>query len=251
MLRGSTGLILGATVMERSGDRPATNYLLAAFPKAILRRIAPQLEPITLRRGMILHEPRGVTEYVYFPDRGLVSLVKALRDGRAVEVGTVGIDGMTGIDTLLGMQPSTFELVVQIEGYGRRVTVVTLQGQLEKSHDLKALMLRYMSYRVNQLAQTAACNRLHTLRQRCCRWLLIAQDNVQAPTFALTHEFLALLMGVNRPAVSLAIAALQRRDVIRNRRASITVVNRQILEREACECYESLKHDSERIRRRG
>jgi len=235
--------------MESSEGRAAANHLLAAFPEAILRRMTPHLEPITLRRGMIVHEPRRVTEYVYFPDRGLVSLVKAMRDGRTVEVGAVGIDGMTGIDRLLGLEPSTLETVVQIGGYGRRVKITTLRTQLEKSRELNALMLRYMSYRVNQLAQTAACNRLHTLRQRCCRWLLIAQDNVQAPTFALTHEFLALLMGVNRPAVSLAIGTLQRRGLIRNRRALITVVNRQSLEQEACECYESLKRDSERIRR--
>lgn len=236
--------------MERSEGRAAANYLLTAFPRGVLRAITPQLEPITLRRGMTLHEPGAVTEYIYFPDRGLVSLVKAMRDGRTVEVGAVGIDGMTGIDRLLGLEPSTFETVVQIEGYGRRVKIDTLRAQLEKSHCLNALMLRYMSYRVTQLAQTAACNRLHTLRQRCCRWLLIAQDNVQAPTFALTHEFLALLMGVNRPAVSLALGSLQRRGLIRNRRAVITVVNRQNLEQESCECYESLKRDSERIRQR-
>lgn len=243
-------IIAWGAVMRKSEDRAAVNHLLAAFPGPILPRITPHLEPITLRRGMIVHEPRRATEYVYFPDRGLVSLVKAMRDGRTVEVGAIGIDGMTGIDSLLGLEPSTFETIVQIEGYGRRVKITTLRAQLEKSRDLSALMLRYMSYRVNQLAQTAACNRLHTLRQRCCRWLLVAADNVQAPTFALTHEFLALLMGVNRPAVSLAIGALQRRGLIRNRRAVITVVNRQSLEEESCECYESLKRDSERIRRR-
>ena len=198
---------------------------------------------------MTIHEPRRPLEYCYFPDRGLISLVKAMRDGRTVEVGAVGIDGMSGIDGLLGMEPSTFEAIVQIEGYARRIKVATLRAELEKSHDLKTLMLHYMSCRINQLAQTAACNRLHTLRQRCCRWLLVAEDNAGSP-FALTHEFLALLMGVNRPAVSLAIGALQRRGLIRNRRSLITVVNRRSLEHEACECYESLKRESERIRRR-
>jgi CRP-like cAMP-binding protein len=197
---------------------------------------------------MIIHEPRRPLEYVYFPDRGLVSLVKAMRDGRTVEVGAIGVDGMTGIDGLLGMEPSIFETVVQIEGHGRRIKIAALRAELEKSHDLKSLMLHYMSYRINQLAQTAACNRLHTLRQRCCRWLLVAEDNASSP-FALTHEFLALLMGVNRPAVSLAIGALQRRGLIHNRRALITVINRQSLEREACECYETLKRESEGIRR--
>jgi CRP-like cAMP-binding protein len=236
--------------MGGSEDRAANNRLLAVFPRAIANKIAVQLEPITLQRGMILHEPGAAVEYAYFPDCGLVSLVKAMRDGRTVEVGAVGIDGVTSIDSVLGMEPSTFETIVQVEGYGRRVNITTLRAQLKKSHELKALMLRYMSYRVNQLAQTAACNRLHTLRQRCCRWLLTAQDNVQAPTYALTHEFLALLMGVNRPAVSLTIRALQRRGLIHCRRASITVVKRQALEAESCECYESLKRDCESMCRR-
>lgn len=216
--------------MGRPEDRAARNRLLAAFPRAVWNEIAPQLEPITLQRRMILHQPRAAVQYVYFPDCGLVSLVKGMRDGRTVEVGAVGIDGMTSIDRLLGMEPSTFETVVQVEGYGRRIKITALQVQLEKSHDLKALMLRYMSYKVNQLAQTAACNRLHTLRQRCCRWLLTAQDNVQAETYTLTHEFLALLMGVTRPSVSLALGALQRHGLINCQRASITVVKRQALD---------------------
>jgi CRP-like cAMP-binding protein len=242
-------MTLGGNVVGGSQDRAARNTLLAAFPRAILNRIARQLEPVTLRRGAIVHQPRAPVEYAYFPDCGLISVVKVMRDGRTVEVGAVGIDGMTGIGTALGMEPSTLETVVQLGGYGRRVKIAALQAQLEKSHELKALMLRYMSYSVSQLAQTAACNRLHSLKQRCCRWLLIAEDNVQAPTFVLTHEFFALLMGVNRPAVSLAIAALQRRGLIHCRRASITVVNRQALTEEACECYESLKRDSEKISR--
>jgi CRP-like cAMP-binding protein len=237
-------------VMGGSEDRAANNRLFAAFPRAVANKISAQLEVITLQRGTILHEPRAPVEYAYFPDCGLVSLVKVMRDGRTVEVGAVGVDGMTCIDRLLGMEPSTFETVVQVQGYGRRLKLTTLQAQLEKSHELKALMLRYMSYRVNQLAQTAACNRLHTLRQRCCRWLLTAQDNVQAPTYAITHEFLALLMGVNRPSVSLAIGALQRRGLIHCRRGSITVVKRQALEEESCECYESLKRDCESMCRR-
>jgi hypothetical protein len=151
--------------MQRSDDRFPKNYLLAAFPRVVSTRIAAALESITLQKGMILHAPRGNEAYAYFPGCGLVSLVKAMHDGRTVEVGAVGIEGMTSIDRLLGMEPSTFEAVVQVEGYARRIKITMLQVQLEKSQDLKALILRYMSYRISQLAQTAACNRLHTLRQ--------------------------------------------------------------------------------------
>jgi CRP-like cAMP-binding protein len=233
--------------MDAAEDRPASNRLLAALPRVVSRKIGAELEPITLQRGMILHHAGASVDQVYFPDCGLVSLVKTMRDGRSVEVGAVGIEGMTGVGTLLGLEPSAFESVVQVEGYGRRASTSTLRTVLEKSHDLKVLLLHHMSHCVNQLAQTAACNRLHTLRQRCCRWLLTAQDNAQAQTFTITHEFLALLMGVNRPSVSLTMAALQRRSTIKHWRASITILKRQALEDEACECYDVLKRDAERM----
>lgn len=235
--------------MDAPKDPPARNRFLMAVPRAVSRKLAAEFEPVILRHGMILRHPAIPVDHVYFPDSGLVSLVKTMRDGRSAEVGVIGIEGLTGVDTLLGLEPATFESVVQVDGYGRRIKTSVLVAELEKSHDFKVPLLGYLSYRINQLAQTAACNRLHTLRQRCCRWLLTAQDNVQAPTFMITHEFLALLMGVNRPSVSLTVNALQRRGIIKNSRASFTILKKTILEEESCECCAVLKRDAERMYR--
>lgn len=230
-----------------NSDRAEGNRFVAAWPDAVFRRLAPQLKPITLRHGMVLANGGPTVEHIYFPDRGMISLVKTMRDGRTAEVGIVGTEGMAGVGAVLGMRRATFEAVVQVDGYGQRLETPVLQAEVDRSHALKALTMRYLAYRVTQLAQTAACNRLHTLRQRCCRWLLTADDSVQATTFTLTHEFLALMMGVNRPSVSLVAAGLQRRGMIRYQRAAITIVDRPALERAACECYVSLKLEADRV----
>ncbi|MDE2165564.1 MAG: Crp/Fnr family transcriptional regulator [Alphaproteobacteria bacterium] len=228
-------------------DRAEGNRFIAAWPDVVFRRLAPRLKPVMLRHGMVLANGGPAVEHVYFPDRGMISLVKTMHDGRTVEVGIVGAEGMAGIGAVLGMRVSSLEAMVQVDGYGQRLETAALQAEIDKSHALKALTMRYLAYRVTQLAQTAACNRLHTLRQRCCRWLLTADDNVQATTFTLTHEFLALMMGVNRPSVSLVAAGLQRRGMIRYRRAAITIIDRPALERAACECYVSLKQEADRV----
>ncbi len=231
-----------------SGERRApTNRFLAALPEQVSRRLAAQLEPVALRRGIVLAHPGAVADYLYFPDRGLVSLVKVMRDGRTAEVGAIGAEGMIGVAALLGLEKTAFETIVQVEGSGRRLKTPLLRPEMEHNPALKELVLRYMYYSANRLAQTAACNRLHTLRQRCCRWLLTAHDNAQAPTFALTHEFLALMMGVNRPWLTLTVRALQRKGIIKYRRASITVRDRRALEEGSCECYETLRQECERV----
>jgi CRP-like cAMP-binding protein len=230
-------------------DRAESNHFVAALPDAVFRRLAPRLKPVTLRHGMVLANGGPTTEHVYFPDSGLISLVKTMRDGRTAEVGIIGTEGMAGVGAVLGMRRAAFEAVVQVDGYGQRLETGALQAEIDRSHALKALTMRYLAYRVAQLAQTAACNRLHTLRQRCCRWLLTADDNVQATSFTLTHEFLALMMGVNRPSVSVVAAGLQRKGTIRYRRATITIIDRAALERASCECYASLKQEAGRIYR--
>lgn len=228
-------------------DRAESNSFIASWPEAIFRRLAPRLQPLVLKRGTELAGAGALLDHVYFPDRGLVSLVKTMHDGRTAEVGAVGVEGMIGIVTALGMEPAKYDAVVQVDGYGQRLEISALQREIDNNPALKALALRYIVYRIAQLAQTAACNRLHTLRQRCCRWLLTADDNVQATTFTLTHEFLALMMGAGRPSVSLTAAALQRKGLIRYRRATITIIDRPALEEMTCECYASLRQEAEKV----
>jgi CRP-like cAMP-binding protein len=223
------------------------NRLLMAFPPEILHRLSSRLEPIELRRRTVLVEPDIPAAQVYFPDRGLVSLVKVMSDGRTAEVGAVGPEGMLGVATLFGFAEPGFESIVQLDGSGYRIDIGVLQAEFSQSSLLKELLSRYLHHRINQLAQTAACNRLHTLRQRCCRWLLTAHDSVEVPSFTLTHEFLALMMGVNRPRLSTTLNHLQKAGVIRYRYASVTISDRAALEAGSCECYESLRQEADQV----
>jgi CRP-like cAMP-binding protein len=227
---------------ERAGNR-----FLMALPAEVSHRLARQLEPLALPRGTVLAHSGALAGNLYFPDRGLVSLVKIMGDGRTAEVGFVGIEGIVGVAALLGMEQAAFETIVQLEGAGRSIETSALRAEMEQSPVLKELVLRNMYYSVNQIAQTAACNRLHTLRQRCCRWLLIAHDNAQVAAFTLTHEFLALMMGVNRPTLSLTVAGLQRHGMIKYQRASLTILDRPGLEKGACECYGALREACDTI----
>lgn len=237
--------------MTTNLGRPGTagNRFLAALPRQVSHRLAEQLQPVLLKRGDVIARPGGPLDHLYFPERGFLSLVKIMGDGRTAEVGVVGTEGMVWVAALLGMEHSAFEVIVQLEGSAQRLRTAALRSAMEESPTLKELVLRYMYYAVNQLAQTAACNRLHTLKQRCCRWLLTAHDNARAETFTFTHEFLALMMGVNRPALSLTVGALQRRGLVRYQRASLTILDPAALRAEACECYESLHHELERVYR--
>ncbi len=226
----------------------ARNRLLAALPPHIGQRIRPLLRPVAFRRGDVLEHVGAPTEHLYFPDRGLISLLKVLNDGQISEVGVVGTEGMVGLSALLGIPETPFETVVQLDGEGHRLSIAALQAEMADPQ-LKQLVLRYANYRINRYAQLIACNRLHNLRQRCCRWLLTAADNAKAPTICVTHEFLALMVGTYRPALSATLATLQRDGLIKTQRSSIVIENRAGLVEACCECYETLQEELERIYR--
>jgi CRP-like cAMP-binding protein len=204
---------------------------------------------VALRRRAILIEPGVSPSHLYFPDYGLVSLVKTMSDGRIAEVGTVGPEGMVGVAVLAGMTQPVIEAQVQIDGSAHRLRTAALVAEVERSSLLRELVLRYLRYEIDLAAQNAACNRLHRLRQRCCRWLLTAQDSAETPTFTVTHEFLALMMGVNRARLSTILRGLQQAGVISYRYASMTIADRAALEEGACECYETLRREADRIYR--
>jgi CRP-like cAMP-binding protein len=226
----------------------ARNRFLAALPPHISQRIQPLLKPVAFRRSDVLEHVGAPTEYLYFPDRGLISLMKVLRDGQVSEVGVVGTEGMVGLSALLGISEAPFETIVQLDGEGRRLNIAVLQAEMTDPR-LRQLVLRYTNYRVNRYAQLIACNRLHNLKQRCCRWLLTAADNSQAATICVTHESLALMVGTYRPALSAILAMLQRDGLIKTQRSSIVIANRAGLEEACCECYETLREEIERIYR--
>ena len=176
-------------------------------------------------------------EFAYFPNRGLISFVVAMEDGKTAEAGVVGNEGFAGIPAAVGLSRSPLQAVVQISGDGFRVEVEALQKTLESAPHIQLLLSRFAVVQGMQVAQTAACNRLHEIEQRLARWLLMAQDRVDSGVLPITHDFLATMLGTNRSSVSLAAATLRRKNLIRYTPGAVTIVNRKKLEALACECY--------------
>ncbi|HEX6057954.1 MAG TPA: Crp/Fnr family transcriptional regulator [Gemmatimonadaceae bacterium] len=227
-------------------DGARGNLLLAALPAADFERLAPDLEPETLGLGKVLYEPSAPIEYVHFVDEGLVSVVSRMAEG-TVEVGTIGREGFAGSAVLLHADRASTQTFVQVAGRGRRIPVARLRAALAESPALQHLLLRYVQALFEQVAQTAACNRLHTLEARCARWLLMTQDRIGGDRLFLTQEFLSYMLGVHRPAVTLAAGALQKAGLIRYRRGRVTVVDRPGLEAAACACYGVTRQAMERM----
>ena len=223
------------------------NRILLALPRAALQRIRHHLTPVVLERGQVIYHPDATIRKLYFVNRGLVSLVRTMRDGRTVEVGSIGIEGVTGFSALLGIESATFECIVQVPGIALCGSLDALRPEARRSQHLAHLAHRYYQLVIGQIAQTAACNRLHSLEQRCCRWLLIAHDSVRTDSFPLTHEFLAMMLGVQRAGVSIAAKALQQAGLIRYVRGHMTIVDRAGLEAATCECYDTIRHMTDRL----
>jgi CRP-like cAMP-binding protein len=217
--------------------KPVCNKLLLGMPDSEFELMRPRLRFIQMPHHLSLHEPRAKIEYAYFPNRGMVSLVIVTEEGRSVEVGVLGNEGFAGAASAVGLRRSISREVVQIAGDGFRVGMAALQGVLRSTPQLQALLSRYAVLQGMQVAQTAACNRLHAVEQRLARWLLLAQDRVDSGQLDITHDFLAMMLGTDRPSVSLAAAAMQKRRIIEYKRGSVKILNRKGLERFSCECY--------------
>jgi CRP-like cAMP-binding protein len=220
-----------------AGGKPVGNLILLSIPDSDYRSLRPHLEYINLPNHLVLHEAGGKLEFAYFPNRGLISLVVVMKDGKTAEAGIVGSEGFTGTPAAVGLSRSPLRAVVQITGDGFRVKVGALQNTLESAEHLHLLLNRYAAIRSMQISQTAACNRLHNIEQRLARWLLMTQDRVDSGSLHITHDFLATMLGTDRPSVSLAAGVLQKKGVIEYTRGAVKIVNRKKLESSACECY--------------
>jgi CRP-like cAMP-binding protein len=227
----------------QSGERtntegkPVSNRLLLSISDSDYGSLRPYLEYVDLPNHLVLHEAGGRLEFAYFPNRGLISLVVVMKDGKTAEAGIVGNEGFTGIPAAVGLSRSPLEAVVQITGDGFRVKAGALQNTLEFAPHLQSMLSRYVVVRGMQVAQTAACNRLHDIEQRLARWLLMTQDRVDSGLLPITHDFLATMLGTDRPTVSLAAGVLQRKGLVEYTRGAVKIVNRKKLEDAACECY--------------
>ena len=223
------------------------NQLLLSLPEASLARLRPRLEPFDLKPREVLVHVDGPIKYLYFVNRGLVSLVKTMRDGRTVEIEAVGYEGITDPNALFGVDSAILESVVQIPGTAFRISRDFLKETIASDETLRSQLQKYLQYTIGQLAQTAACNRLHAIEERCCRWLLIAHDSARANHFALTHEFLAMMLGVQRSGVSIAANFLKKAGLIDYARGYVMILNRPGLEEAACECYSALRDAHDRL----
>jgi CRP-like cAMP-binding protein len=226
-------------ISERTNTsgKQVSNKILLSISDSDYSSLRPHLEYVSLPNHLVLHEVGGKLEFAYFPNRGLISLVVVMKDGKTAEAGIVGNEGFTGTLAAVGLVRSPLQAVVQITGDGFRVEVGALQNTLESAPHLQLMLSRYAAIRGIQVAQTAACNRLHDIEQRLARWLLMTQDRVDSGSLPITHDFLATMLGTDRPSVSLAAGVLQKRKVIEYTRGAVEIVNRKKLEDCACECY--------------
>jgi CRP-like cAMP-binding protein len=226
----------------------ARNRLLHLLPADDYAWLAPHLTPVALPARRVLYTPGETVRDVYFPEAGGVSVINRLSTGRTVEVGTVGPEGLVGLSAVLDAASAPSETVVQVGGTGFRApAAIVVEGFAERPA-LRCVLARYAQAYLIQVAQTAACNSVHPVDRRCARWLLMAHDRIdRAPTFELTHEFLAYMLAVRRASVSAATQALERAGVIRNGRGRVTVLDRDGLERAACECYGVVRREFDRL----
>jgi CRP-like cAMP-binding protein len=220
-----------------TAGKPVSNIILLSIDDSDYSSLRPHLEYVSLPNHLVLHEAGGKLEFAYFPNRGLISLVVVMKDGKTAEAGIVGNEGFTGTLSAVGLRSSPLQAVVQITGDGFRVEVGALQNTLESAPRLQLVLSRYAAIRGMQVAQTAACNRLHGIEQRLARWLLMTQDRVDSGSLPITHDFLATMLGTDRPTVSLTAGVLQRKEIIEYTRGAVKIVNRKKLEDSACECY--------------
>ena len=222
--------------------KSVTNRILLATPDNEYELMRPELTYIDLPGHLSLHEPMQSIEFVYFPNRGMVSQVVVTKDGRTVEVGVVGKEGYVGAGLAAGLSRSPVREIIQIAGDGFRMTGSALERILGSAPQLQMILKRHAGLQGMQVAQTAACNRLHEIQQRLSRWLLMTQDRVDAGMLPITHDFVATMMGTDRATVSLAASVLQKKGIIEYVRGAVKIANRRKLEKSACECYDVIRH---------
>lgn len=223
------------------------NQLLANIPPEDFERLSPHLTVIALTLGEVLHIPEQEIKYVYFPTTGLVSLLAMLEGGETVETGVVGSEGIVGIPIVLGAAISPSQALVQGSGEALRMKATALKGFIENGGPLHDSLLRFTHTLLTQIAQTAACNRVHNLKERLARWLLLSHDRLRRDRFEMTHEFLARMLGTRRAGVTVAANALREAGLIEYVRGQVTLRDRKGLEKASCECYRIVKADFDRL----
>ncbi|MDR3428197.1 MULTISPECIES: Crp/Fnr family transcriptional regulator [Silvimonas] len=225
---------------------PKKNQLLAALPQEEWQRWAPQLEHIDLSLGQVLYESGSKMSHVYFPTTAIVSLLYVMENGASAEIAIVGNEGIVGISLFMGGESTPSRAVVQSAGHGYRLKAQVMKDEFIRTPVLH-LMLRYTQALITQMAQTAVCNRHHSLDQQLCRWLLLSLDRLQGDELVMTQELIANMLGVRREGVTQSALKLQEAGLIRYARGHISVLDRTGLEKRTCECYAVVKKEYDRL----
>jgi CRP-like cAMP-binding protein len=228
---------LNATVASQASN----NLILRAIPQSEYQRILPSLELITMEWHSSLHDANEPIEFGYFPSGGVVSFIVPMNDGRSAEVGLVGREGFVGVPLAGGLNRSPHLALVQVAATAMRIRAWPLQKLLPSTPCLAMLLTRYALVHGMQLAQTAACNRLHNLEERLARWLLMSQDRVKSNVLPYTQDLLATMLGTDRPSVSIASGELQKKGSIKQKRGRVEIIDRSRLKMSACECYRVIR----------
>jgi CRP-like cAMP-binding protein len=226
---------------------PKQNHILAALPAEDYARLLPDLELVPVPLGWAVHESGGQMGFVYFPTTSIVSLLYVMEDGASAEIAIVGNEGLVGIALFMGGETTPSRAVVQSAGHAYRLKSAVLKNEFERGGALQHLLLRYTQAMITQMAQTAVCNRHHSLEQQLCRWLLLSLDRLSSNVLIMTQELIANMLGVRREGVTEAAGTLQADGLIHYSRGKITVLDRPRLEQRVCECYAVVKKEFDRL----
>jgi CRP-like cAMP-binding protein len=226
---------------------PERNRLLRALPPSDQERVFPHLKLVTLPLASVLYESGDMQRYIYFPVDAIVSLLYVLKDGASAEIAVVGNDGAVGVALFMGGMTMTNRAIVASAGTAYRLSSKRIEQEFARHGSMLHVLLRYTQALITQMAQTAVCNRHHSVDQQLCRWLLLALDRVSSNKLTMTQELIANMLGVRREGVTEAAGRLQRAGVIEYRRGKITVIDRARLESMSCECYEVVRNETRRL----
>ena len=232
---------------QRLAPDARQNRLLASLPEADWQRWRPLLEPIAMPLGHVLYEPGAVLTHAYFPTSAIVSLLYVTESGASAQIAVVGNEGIVGVPLFMGGGSTPSRAVVHSAGEGYRMSGPAIREEFERCPSVMKVLLRYTQAMIAQTAQTAVCNRHHTVAQQLCRWLLLSLDRLPGNELVVTQELIAQLLGVRREGVTEAALSLQRAGLISYRRGHITVLDRLGLERRSCECYAVVKAEYDRL----
>src|SRR5690349_16611995 len=230
--------------------RPQDNQILRALPKNERERLFPHLKLVEMPLGMVLYESGAALRHVYFPTDSIVSLLYVMQDGATAEIAVVGNEGVIGVSLFMGGETTPSRAIVQSAGHAYRLTGSRLKQEFSRHGEMLNVLLRYTQSLLTQMAQTAVCNRHHSLDQQLCRWLLLSLDRLSGNQLNMTQELIANMLGVRREGVTDAAGKLQKLGAIRYTRGKITVLDRKQLEQLSCECYAVVKRESDRLEAR-